>query len=376
MNRFQKVIQILDAAVGGPSVPVSFHGAFWREVSRNDFVTMKIFGLELISVGDGTGSMLVKALKGETPFGADTGNAEASFNRMPSGMAPVAANDIAFIQKWIDEGCLEDEVESVAPLTWRRTNAPLARRHDDLWFLDPRTGWAVNSDGNIIKTTDGGQTWVVQHSAPGVYLRCIGFANAHVGWVGTLTPNRRLFKTTDGGATWTVVSPLPAGAPVAVCGLSVVSDKGVFASGTNRPTDFPRMMKTLDGGATWTAWDMSAHASILIDTYFVDALHGWVVGGKSDEPTPTTRDKLKPVVLETKDGGATWTNRLAGQEDRFPFGEWGWKIQWLNDRIGFVSLENFDEGAILKTTDGGQTWTRLKVNDAQGNGSVRKISRN
>ena len=69
------------------------------------------------------------------------------------------------------------------------------------------------------------------------------------------------------------------------------------------------MMKTLDGGATWTAWSMSAHASILIDTYFVDALHGWVVGGKSSEPTPTTRDKLKPVVLETTDGGATWANR-------------------------------------------------------------------
>ena len=181
MNRFQKLIQILDAAVGGPTAPVGFHGAFWRGVSRNDFVTMKIFGLELISIGDGAGSNLVKALKGETPFGADAGNPEASFNRMPSGMTPVSPDDVAFIQTWIDEGCPEDELEPVAPLIWHRTNAPVARRHDDLWFLDPLTGWAVNSDGNIIKTTDGGQTWVPQHSAPGVYLRCIGFANANVG---------------------------------------------------------------------------------------------------------------------------------------------------------------------------------------------------
>ena len=96
MNRFQKVIQILDAAVGGPTAPVGFHGAFWRGVSRNDFVTTKIFGLELIAIGNGAGSNLVKALKGETPFGADTGNPEASFNRMPSGMAPVSSGDIAF----------------------------------------------------------------------------------------------------------------------------------------------------------------------------------------------------------------------------------------------------------------------------------------
>jgi photosystem II stability/assembly factor-like uncharacterized protein len=373
MNRFQKVIQVLDAAVGGPAAPVGFHGAFWRGVSRNDFVTTKIFGLELIAIGNGAGSNLVKALKGETPFGADTGNPEASFNRMPSGMAPVSSGDIAFIQKWVDEGCPEDEFEPAATPTWRKTNAPFARRHDDLWFLGPLIGWAVNSDGNIIKTTDGGQTWVIQHSAPSVYLRCIGFANANVGWVGTLTRNRRLFRTTDGGVTWTAVASLPAEAPAAVCGLSVVSDKVVFASGTNRPNDVPRMMKTLDGGVTWTAWDMSTHASVLIDTYFSDALRGWVVGGKADEPTPTTRDKLKPVILETKNGGATWTNRLAGQEDIFPFGEWGWKIQFLNDQIGFVSLENFHDAAILKTIDGGQTWRRLKVNDAQGNANLEGV---
>ena len=76
MNRFEKVIQILDNAVGGPTAPVSFHGAFWRGVTRNDFVAKPIFGLPLITVGDGAGSNLVKALKGETPFGADQGNAD------------------------------------------------------------------------------------------------------------------------------------------------------------------------------------------------------------------------------------------------------------------------------------------------------------
>ena len=50
------------------------------------------------------------------------------------------------------------------------------------------------------------------------------------------------------------------------------------------------MMKTLDGGQTWTALDMTSHASILIDTYFTDESHGWVVGGKTDVPNPTTRD--------------------------------------------------------------------------------------
>lgn len=345
-------------------------------MTRNDFVARKIFGLPLITVGDGAGSNIVKALKGQSPFGADLENPppDASFDRMPSGRAPVSDADIAFIETWIAEGCLEDETRPVTGRAWRKTNAPVANsRTDDIWFLDATTGWAVNSDGNILKTSDGGDSWTVQHSEPGVYLRCVGFANANIGWVGTLTRNRRLFRTTNGGADWSAVSGLPANAPVAVCGLSVVSDQVVFASGTNRPGDVPAMMKTLDGGATWIAWDMSAHASILIDTYFTDAMHGWVVGGKANVPTPTTRDKVKPVVLETTDGGATWVNRLAGQDAGFPFGEWGWKIQFLSGDIGFVSLENFDAGAILKTSDGGRTWARLAVNDMQGNTNLEGI---
>lgn len=377
MTRFQRVIEILDRAVGGPDASVGFHRAFWRNTTRSDFVARKVLGLPLITVGDGKGSNLVKALKGQSPFGADLPDppADASFNRMPSGLDALAAPEIAFIETWIDEGCPEEDADLTSgALAWRRTNAPTASsRTDDIWFATPSTGWAVNSDGNIIKTEDGGETWVVQHSAPGVYLRTVAFANQSVGWVGTLTPNRRLLRTDDGGDSWSAVTPLPANAPAAVCGLSVVSDSVVYASGTNRPIDRPAMMKTLDGGATWSAWDMSAYASILIDTHFTDPLHGWVVGGKADEGPPTTREKVKPVILETADGGATWTNRLAGQEAGFPLGEWGWKIFFVDDQVGFVSLENFTAAAIAKTTDGGRTWTRLEIHDGQGNANLEGI---
>jgi len=258
-------------------------------------------------------------------------------------------------------------------LTWKLTNAPVASsRTDDIWFFDPSIGWAVNSNGHILKTEDGGDTWVRQ-LATQAYLRCIGFANARVGWMGTLTFLRRLFHTVDGGTNWSLVQNLPAGAPAKICGLAVVSESVVYVAGTNEPTDAPRMMKTTDGGGTWSAWDMRAHASILIDTFFLDDRRGWVVGGKADDPAPLTRDEIKPVVLFTDDGGATWVNRLVGQEGDFPFGEWGWKIQFLNDEIGFVSLENFVDAAILKTADGGRSWTRIPVVDPQGNANLEGV---
>ena len=140
-------------------------------------------------------------------------------------------------------------------------------------------------------------------------------------------------------------------------------------------------MKTVDGGATWTAWDMTPHAALLVDTYFIDSECGWVVGGRvhpvtPDQrrcPNPADRSNIKPVVLYTEDGGQTWVDRVADLQDEFPLGEWGWKIQFLTDQIGFVSLENFCEGAILKTVDGGLTWTRLGIDDPQMNANLEGV---
>ena len=384
MNRYARVLAILDEAIGGPDVSIGAHGAFWRGLSRDQFVARKVFGRQLVDPGKGADSDLVKALKGEAPFGSDLPNPPdgAVFPRMPMDLPAVSPDNIAFIQQWIDDGCPETaDAEPVAPvaedavpaLRWRPTKAPVASsRTDDIWFLDGQTGWAVNSNGHILKTTDGFETWTKQF-ATGAYLRCVGFADAQHGWAGTLSPSRRLFSTVDGGEHWGPVEGLPADAPARVCGLAVVNRMTVYASGTNIPTDAPRMMKTTDGGKTWTAWDMRQWASILIDTYFIDENRGWVVGGKADDPAPQDRSEIKPVVLYTQNGGQTWVNRLAGQESNFPFGEWGWKIQFLNDRVGFVSLENFTDAAILKTSDGGLSWTRVKVRDPQGNANLEGI---
>jgi photosystem II stability/assembly factor-like uncharacterized protein len=374
MERFRRVCEILDEAVGGPGAPVGFHGAVWRGTTRDQFVTIKVFGRELVVVGDGAASNLVLALKGQSPFGADLPEppAGASISRMPSGRDPALAESIAFIEQWIDDGC-PDDVPSPVELTWRATNAPLASsRTDDIWFTDPQRGWAVNSNGQILHTEDGFATCKEQFHDPQVYFRCVGFASESRGWVGTLTAGKRLFETTDGGATWTGVTGLPPLAPSAVCGLSVVNQSVVYASGTNFPNRPARMMRTLDGGAAWEAWDMSAHATLLVDTYFTDADHGWVVGGKATVANPTRND-VRAVVLRTEDGGSTWVNKVAPLSAELPLGEWGWKIQFLDHRVGYVALESFTRGAILKTTNGGDSWTRIDINDPQGNVNLEGV---
>ena len=109
------------------------------------------------------------------------------------------------------------------------------------------------------------------------------------------------------------------GDPSAICGLWAVDDRVVYAAGTNWPDRPAGMLKTEDGGSSWAHINMRGKADILVDVYFLDREHGWVVGGRGG----SQRDQVKPVVLYTGDGGATWENRLESQMGELPTGRMG-----------------------------------------------------
>jgi hypothetical protein len=101
MADFVRVLEILDNAIGGPGAHIGAHGAFWRGLTRDQFINKSVFGLKLIELGDGAHSNLVKALKGEEPFD------DLTFRRMPAGRPPVPAAQIAEIEDWINAGAPE-----------------------------------------------------------------------------------------------------------------------------------------------------------------------------------------------------------------------------------------------------------------------------
>ena len=162
MNRFQQVKEILDNSVGGANAVVAGpHGAFWRNQNRDQFVAFKIFGLPIVALGNGGSSNLVKALRGEAPFGQDIGTPGASIRRMPAGRDPVAVDQIAFISTWIDDGCPE-EVAVIGALDAQLDGAPSG------------SAFVIVSDGATpipaqlsLRTTDGSQGDVAIRLAPG-----------------------------------------------------------------------------------------------------------------------------------------------------------------------------------------------------------------
>lgn len=104
-SRYQEVIDILDSAIGGSTASIGAHGPFWRGKTKGQFVDAMVFGQALLIKGNGKGSNLVKALRGETPFGSDIGAPGATFRRMPAGQPAVSPQQVAVIEKWIDDGC-------------------------------------------------------------------------------------------------------------------------------------------------------------------------------------------------------------------------------------------------------------------------------
>ena len=115
MNRFERVKQILDDAVGGPAATIGGpHGTFWRNKTRDEFVALAILELPIVTLGQGDSSNMVKALRGQAPFGVDVGTANAQFRRMPAGRPPVPDDQIREIARWIDDGCPEEELPTVA----------------------------------------------------------------------------------------------------------------------------------------------------------------------------------------------------------------------------------------------------------------------
>jgi len=236
-------------------------------------------------------------------------------------------------------------------------NSPSAGfRHDDIYFVSADTGWVVNVDGYIYKTTDGGTSWITQLFQPATSFRCVGFANANKGWAGNLGPGSwspttdtvPLYQTIDGGITWQPVTSITGPWPKGLCGISVVNDSVVYAVGRVGGPCY--MMKTADGGASWTSVNFNPPAFFLIDCHFFSADTGLVAGC-----TGTNSNDVRYAIFYTTDGGQSWLQVASTPS----FHGHCWKLNFPSRYTGYASVEawpGMDSIPVLKTVDGGLTW--------------------
>jgi photosystem II stability/assembly factor-like uncharacterized protein len=206
-------------------------------------------------------------------------------------------------------------------------------------FASDRDGWMVGELGRIIRTTDGGKTWVRQDAGtkrPFLAMSCL---DAKTAWIAG--KEGIVYGTKDGGDTWTQ--------------LQTNSNRHIFAIEFPTPErglaagDFGTMVRTDDGGKTWTAFRIPENVVLpesALDTgvepgdvnlyglSFGDPDHVWIVGEFG-------------TIMASADGGKTWTQQHAPVESTL-FG-----VRFLDAKRGFaVGIDS----VILATDDGGDTW--------------------
>lgn len=238
--------------------------------------------------------------------------------------------------------------------SWEELPIEQSLRFNDIYFISPDTGWAVNGSAYIYRTVDGGQSWQLKFYRDDTHLRSVGFLNASRGFAGNVgegefgtTNPVPLYESSNGGSTWSAVTEFDGPTPAGLCGMHVVNDSTVVAVGRVRGPAY--FIRTTDGGETWQSKDMSEYAAGLIDVYFPHPDTGFAVG-----LTNSVHSSSSGIVIATVDGGETWETRFVSTRT----GEWFWKMSWPSRRTGFASIQRNGGGPIYiaKTSDGGLTW--------------------
>ncbi|HEX5217537.1 MAG TPA: hypothetical protein VFV98_18885 [Vicinamibacterales bacterium] len=120
---------------------------------------------------------------------------------------------------------------------------------------DPRT--LLFGTSSVWKSATGGQTWTAISPAlsPGAIVTLApSYVDGRVIWAGT--DDGQIHVTRDNGANWTNVTPAAAGPSAVIASIEASHFDGNMAYAavrTNRADDVrPHLLRTRDGGASWT----------------------------------------------------------------------------------------------------------------------------
>jgi photosystem II stability/assembly factor-like uncharacterized protein len=256
----------------------------------------------------------------------------------------------------------------------------------DIWAVDDQTVWAVCSRNVILKTLDGGKTWVqvqAPENDPNTWLSSICIVNQTNIWIsGSLGT---VYSSTDNGNTWTKFDPNIFHNQF-MQGIWAITPQKVYVAGNGQERGY--IFSTTDGGATWDSISPSANYNknnwigvtsynnvIVIyggKSHYTASTDGGITwkndsvqaGGGAGAADLNDLFMLNPEtwwgafdlgqIFLTNDGGSSWISQETNQNGQWMFGIDAWDSQFALavSRNSYPPLS----GLILKTVNGGTTW--------------------
>ena len=246
--------------------------------------------------------------------------------------------------------------------TWKVNKVPGATANDfrSIYAWDDKRAMVFGVAGPdfAYRTNDGGATWEVVYSdtTAGLFFNSLKFANADLGLAISDPVDGKFFviRTEDGGKKWEQVHELP---PVEngeanfaasnTCIEYLASGKAWFASGGKAA----RVFYSDDFGKSWqvkkTPMIRGEAASGIFSVAFTNDREGAIVGGIYDHPELNTN-----IAAYTIDGGKNWL-----QSETMPKG-YRSCVQAVEYEGGNFWFAIGKTGCDI-SSDGGRSWTFL-----------------
>lgn len=155
-----------------------------------------------------------------------------------------------------------------------------------------------------------------------------------------------VIRSIDGGTTWSVDS-IPNGATFDLRGIHATSDRVAHVAATAG-----RIWKTTDGGKTWALTFQAADTSMFLDAIvFRNEKEGMALGDPMGG---------RFVILVTHDGGESWTpapdeSRPAAQEGEAAFAASGTSLVLAGGNYGWLGTGGATS-RVFRTVNGGASW--------------------
>lgn len=221
--------------------------------------------------------------------------------------------------------------KEAATFIFTELHSGISKDLNDIYFVNDSTGYACGGEryveGNILKTTDRGNTWFSQGEHLGKALYKQDFYAADTGF--TVGVDGKIYKTTNAGEYWSLYQS-PRYQPLHDV-LILTPQKAFCCGGDGYKTGY--IYSTSDGG---NHWQIDTFPQEFRSLFFTDELTGFVAG--------------YGAIFKTTDGGAVWQLTTAK-------GDFFQSVVFTDPMTGYSAGY---EGTIIKTEDGGNTWEMLR----------------
>jgi photosystem II stability/assembly factor-like uncharacterized protein len=276
--------------------------------------------------------------------------------------------------------------------TWKTQKSGVFARFSSVFFVDRQRGWIVGSNGTLLATEDGGQTWQkrvlperqrrevlrdvwpIKNEGTTQHLFLLGeYGIVNSKGVYNITDRTFVLYSPDREESWkeAEMARQPYRRPDKALGRMKIDDAGKVQ--VKDPDDYQETLRTPepillrasfvndrvgwacgesgaiqatgDGGISWRL-QYPQIRKLLYDVSAIDEMEVWVVGAAG-------------TILHTADGGQRWDQQKSGVSEALR------AVHFVDSKIGWAVGAN---GKIVTTEDGGKLW-RL-----QNSGSTKNLN--